>query len=97
MVKTVLLLADTHVGSKTAVLHPDTPGYAFHNVGQEYLWECWQHMVNGLPKSIDYLVLLDEMVKWEKEIQHPNNRYKRTARCNKVVVRHGNLEGDTKR
>lgn len=58
----ILVLADLHVGSKTALLHPDTPGYTFHNVGQEYLWECWQHMVSELPKSIDYLILLDEMV-----------------------------------
>jgi len=33
----ILVLADMHVGSKLAVLHPDTQGYTLHNKAQEPL------------------------------------------------------------
>jgi len=58
----ILVLADMHVGSKLAVLHPQTTGYVLHNDGQKYLWECWQHMLNKLPKKIDIAVSIDELI-----------------------------------
>jgi len=68
----VLCLADIHVGSKLAVLHPDTQGYALHNEAQEYLWECWKHMLDNIPKTIDALVLMDECMDGPSR---PNNKY----------------------
>jgi len=60
---TILVLADMHVGNKLAIKHPQTRGYSgFHNEAQEYLWECWQHMLKTIPKKLDELVLMDEIV-----------------------------------
>jgi len=59
---TILVLADMHVGSKLAVLHPQTPGYILHNDAQRYLWQCWQHMLSKLPRKIDIVVSMDELI-----------------------------------
>ena len=61
MVKTVLLLADHHVGSKLGLLYP-FKGYTFHNAAQEHLWECRQHMLSRLPRKIDVTVHLGEII-----------------------------------
>jgi hypothetical protein len=61
MVKTVLLLADHHIGSKLGLLYPFA-GYRFHNAAQEHLWECRQHMLAHLPRKIDVTVHLGEII-----------------------------------
>jgi len=61
MVKTVLLLADHHVGSKLGLLYP-FKGYTFHNAAQEHLWECRKHMLSRLPRAIDVTVHLGEII-----------------------------------
>jgi len=58
----VLVLADMHIGSKLGVLHPQTAGYTLHNEAQEYLWQCWQHMLSKLPRKIDVVVSMDEII-----------------------------------
>lgn len=61
MAEIVLPIADTHIGSKLGLLHPETKGYK-QNDWQKYTWKCWQHMLATLPKKIDALILMDEMI-----------------------------------
>ena len=57
----ILPIADTHIGSKLGLLHPDTPGFK-QNSWQKYTWKCWLHMLSLLPPKLDAVVFMDEML-----------------------------------
>jgi len=58
---TEVIVADTHFGSAFGLMPPDfrnsMGAVAGLNVGQKYLWECWQHALDVLPRKFDVLVL----------------------------------------
>lgn len=68
----ILILSDMHVGNRLAILHPNTPGCKLDNAGQKYLWQCWQHMMRAIPKKLDALILLDEVLDGPAK---PNDKY----------------------
>jgi len=57
----ILPIADVHVGGKLGLLHPDTPHFK-QNEWQKYTWACWEHMLSRLPKELDTVVFMDEMM-----------------------------------
>ena len=58
--KTVGILADLHCGSRWGMLSPDDPNHK-QNVGQRYLWECWEWLANNWPE-LDLLVLNGDLI-----------------------------------
>lgn len=62
----ILFLEDLHVGSAFGIM-PDgfltSSGSIYQlNPGQRYLYECWEHMVSGLPKKLDALILNGDVI-----------------------------------
>lgn len=58
--ETVGVLADLHCGSKWGMLPPDDPSHK-QNVGQRYLWECWEWIASNWPR-LDLLVLNGDLI-----------------------------------
>jgi len=57
----LLILSDLHIGSAFGLFPPDfqigTGNTINLNVAQDYLWQCYNHMLRQLPRRIDYLIL----------------------------------------
>ena len=61
MKKTILFVSDLHVGSRWGLFPRDfqlSTGEVYQlNRGQEYLLECWEHMLGQMPKRFDALIV----------------------------------------
>lgn len=61
-----LVLSDLHVGSAFALFPPrftlSTGALVGLNVGQQYLYQCWQDFKARLPATLDILVLVGDII-----------------------------------
>lgn len=62
----VVFVSDMHVGSAYAVFPErfklSTGSIGHLNVGQRYLWDCWQDFLERLPKQFNILILNGDII-----------------------------------
>jgi hypothetical protein len=69
-----LIVADTHAFHECGLTPPNfllsTGNIVQHNPAQDYLWQCWWHIIEQLPERIDFLILNGDLGEGKQPAEH---------------------------